>query len=141
MQRMWIAAALVLGGCPAQPPECIAVDTACAPLYVPTFDNVFAMTLEKKCGSAACHSRSTKAGGMSFEDPQHAYDALLAGRVTSGDPGCSDMIVRTSSPGADYQMPPGSALIPSERCALIQWVAAGAPGPGEPLPMTSGVAE
>ncbi len=143
MQRMWIAAALMLGGCPASPPDCLTVDTACAPLYVPTFDNVYSMTLRDDCGSArgACHSRTGQAGGMSFEDPQHAYDALLAGRVTPGNPGCSEMIVRTESPGTDYQMPPGAALIPAERCALVQWVAAGAPGPGEPLPTNFGVVE
>ena len=36
------------------------------------------------------------------------------------------MIVRTSSPGADYQMPPGDPISAAERCALIQWVQAGA---------------
>jgi hypothetical protein len=37
------------------------------------------------------------------------------------------MIVRTDSPGASYQMPPGDPLGVAERCALIQWVRAGAP--------------
>ena len=66
---------------------------------------------------------------MSFEDEAHAYAALLAGRVVAGDPACSTMIVRTDSPGASYQMPPGDPLSEPKRCALIQWVAAGAPGP------------
>jgi len=44
-----------------------------------------------------------------------------------GNPGCSLMIVRTDSPGASYQMPPGDPLSEPERCALIQWVLAGAP--------------
>ena len=47
-------------------------------------------------------------------------------RVKPGDPACSVMIVRTDSPGADYQMPPGDPLSPQERCALIQWVQNGA---------------
>jgi hypothetical protein len=64
---------------------------------------------------------------MSFQDQQHAFDALRAGRVVPGDPGCSKMIVRTDSPGATYQMPPGDPLSEPARCALIQWVAAGAP--------------
>jgi len=64
---------------------------------------------------------------MSFQDEQHAFDALRAGRVFPGDPGCSKMIVRTDSPGATYQMPPGDPLSEPVRCALIQWVAAGAP--------------
>ena len=43
-------------------------------------------------------------------------------RVSPGDAACSLMIVRTDSPGADYQMPPGDPLSEPERCALIQWV-------------------
>jgi hypothetical protein len=118
-----------LAGCTTSaPPSCITVDTSCAPLYAPTFDNVYAMTLKNTCGSerSSCHSAAGKQGGMSFEDESHAYAALLAGRVTPGDPGCSKMIVRTDSPGAGYQMPPGDPLTEPERCALIQWVQAGA---------------
>ena len=56
-----------------------------------------------------------------------AYDNLLVlGRVKPSDPSCSEMIVRTDSPGKDYQMPPGDPLTPEERCALIQWVQMGA---------------
>lgn len=125
-------AALVSSACLAcasePPPTCITVDLTCAPLYAPTFSNVYAMTLRDTCGSqrSSCHSAAGKQGGMSFEDPAHAYAALLAGRVVPGDPGCSKMIVRTSSPGADYQMPPGDAMSEAERCALIQWVQSGA---------------
>ena len=36
------------------------------------------------------------------------------------------LIVRTDSPGADYQMPPGDPLSAPERCALIHWVQNGA---------------
>lgn len=127
-----VLATVGLAGCPssASPPDCITVDPACATLYDPTFDNVYTMTLRPDCGAdrGACHSATGHKGGMSFESADVAYDALVnGGRVTPGDPGCSDMIVRTSSPGQDYQMPPGSPLIPQERCALIKWVAAGAP--------------
>jgi hypothetical protein len=116
------------------PPSCITVDTTCAPLYAPTFDNVYTTTLRDTCGSArsSCHSAAGKQGGMSFEDESHAYASLLAGRVTPGNPGCSKMIVRTDSPGASYQMPPGDPLSEPERCALIQWVQAGAPAGGVP---------
>jgi len=131
---VWLA---TLAGCPGEdaPPECIDVNVACQPLYVPTFDNVYNNTLTLGCGSerVSCHSREGQKGGMSFEDPLTAHAALLAGRVIPGNPGCSDMIVRTASPGAGYQMPPGSknaALSPAEQCALIQWVQNGAPGPG-----------
>lgn len=132
MRQLWFVAALAaasLAGCTDPAPSCITVDTTCAPLYAPTFDNVYAMTLRDTCGSqrSSCHSAAGKQGGMSFEDKSHAYAALLAGRVMPGNPGCSKMIVRTDSPGADYQMPPGDPLSEPERCALIQWVQAGAP--------------
>ena len=132
MRRMWLAVWLAaLAGCPdAGPPACAAVETSCTPLYMPTFDNVFNNTLKSGCGSqlGSCHSAGG-AGKMSLADPAAAYASLLAGRVTAGDPGCSEMIVRTVATGADYQMPPGTALGAAERCSLIQWVAAGAPGP------------
>lgn len=119
-----------LAGCPSEPPPaCITVDTSCAPGYVPTFTNVYQNTLQQSCGStrSSCHSAAGHAGGMSFADQQTAYDNLMMnGRVKAGDPGCSKLIVRTSSPGADYQMPPGDPLEAPARCALIQWVQQGA---------------
>jgi hypothetical protein len=133
----WFWLVLALGGCPSEPPPaCITVDKTCAPGYVPTFDNVYKNTLAKSCGSdkASCHSASGHMDGLSFADSATAYTDLLApsgkdpkrNRVVPGDPACSLMIVRTDSPGADYQMPPGDPLPEPERCALIQWVLAGA---------------
>ena len=122
-----------LGGCTEQPPACITtIDLACQPLYVtPSFDPVYNMTLKTTCGSdrSSCHSATGHMGGMSFETEATAYAALLDGRVMPGDAECSKMIVRTSSPGKDYQMPIGDPLSAPEACALIQWVQAGAPGP------------
>jgi len=67
-------------------------------------------------------------------DEATAYASLVGrGFVEPGNAACSDMIVRITSVGAAYQMPQGpasSALSPAEQCSLIQWVAAGAPGPG-----------
>ena|SRR5436190_19258737 len=120
----------LLAGCPEEePPPCITVDLACQAGYVPTYDNVFENTLSVNCGStqSACHSATGRAGGLSFADQPTAYALLLQeGRVKPFDPACSEMIVRTSSPGHDYQMPPGDPLSPEERCALIQWVQNGA---------------
>ena len=126
-----VAIACALAGCPGeeQPPICITVDTACAPLYPPTFANVYANTLRPTCGATngSCHSAAGKKGGLSFADEQTAYDGLLNTRVKPGDPGCSEMVVRSSSPGTDYEMPPGGGLNVAARCALLQWVQAGAP--------------
>jgi hypothetical protein len=124
---------LALAGCPeTPPPECKTMDTACAPLaYMPTFDMIYSNTLKETCGStnSSCHSASNHAGGLSFESQDVAYQMLLDStqhRVVPGDPSCSEMVVRTDSPGADYQMPPGDALSEGERCVLIQWVLQGA---------------
>lgn len=132
MTRRCVGVALVaLAGCPSEPPPaCTTVDVTCAPLYEPTFANVYANTLVDGCGSdrASCHSDRGRAGGMSFADPDSAYAALLDnGHVKPGDPSCSEMIVRVVGVGKDYQMPPGDPLDEAEACALVQWVQAGAP--------------
>src|SRR5689334_23271273 len=106
MRRMLFAALTgalpaALAACPSDAlPACTTVDTACSPLYDPTFANVYNTTLRVGCGStlSSCHARGG-AGRMSLEDPTTAYQSLLAGRVSPGDPGCSEMIVRTTSPG------------------------------------------
>ena len=67
-------------------------------------------------------------------DAQTAYEHLLAPsrddpsrtRVVPGDAACSPLVVRTGMPGAGYQMPPGDALTPQERCAVALGVAMGA---------------
>lgn len=133
---MYLALPATLAACPSEPPpECIApehaIDESCAPGYVPTFTNVYNNTIQKGCGSdkSSCHNASNHAGGLSFADQDTAYEQLLAPgqkRVIPGDPACSEMIVRTSSPGEDYQMPPGDALTAPARCALVQWVLQGA---------------
>jgi Planctomycete cytochrome C len=128
---LYALALVAIAGCPSEdaPPMCITVDTACTPLYAPTFTNVYTNTLKTNCGSAnsSCHSASGMKGGLSFATEQAAYDNLMNGRVTAGDAACSEFVVRTSSPGTDYEMPPGAPLSASARCALLQWVQAGAP--------------
>lgn len=128
---------LVLAGCPeTPPPACITVDTSCAPGYQPTFHNVYANTLVPDCSmTSACHSAAGHQADLSFGgDEASAYAALMANssidpsraRVVAGNAACSLTIVRTDSPGTDYQMPKGTALSKEESCALIQWVQAGA---------------
>ncbi len=141
MRAVVLGLAVAVCGCTrTPPPACITVDTECTSNYVPTFDNVYNNTLANSCGSQrnSCHSESGHMANLSMADEPTAYAALLDNssidpsrkRVVPGDPSCSLMIVRTDSPGADYQMPIGDALSAGDRCALIQWVAAGAPGPG-----------
>ena len=138
MHRAWLSA-LAVAGCTHTPPQCITVDTTCAPGYVPTFHNIYTNTITTACGptNSSCHSTSFHAGGMSFADEPTAYAALLAPkstidpsrpRLVPGDPACSLVVVRTDSPGEWYQMPPppGDPIMPGERCAIIQWVLAGA---------------
>jgi len=130
---VWISAAFALAGCTGcqqkePPPTCITVNTACAPLYTGTFTTVYAMTIAQDCGAdkGSCHSASGDSG-LSFATEQAAFDSLLSTYVTAGDPGCSELVVRTSSTGKDYQMPQGSPLSEAEQCALRKWVEAGAP--------------
>jgi hypothetical protein len=136
---MRLVLAVALAGCQSPPPKCITVDTSCTAAYVPNFHDIYVNTLQNGCGStnSGCHSFAGHAGGMSFADEATAYAALLAPRsvidpsrprVMPGDPACSLVVVRTDSPGASYQMPPppGQAIGSGERCAIIQWVLAGA---------------
>ncbi|MBA3457582.1 MAG: hypothetical protein H0T42_31160 [Deltaproteobacteria bacterium] len=130
MRVTWFAVAVLLGGCPSDPPPpctTTALDLACSPQYMPTFNNVFENTLKMDCGSGrnSCHSDSGD-GSMSLADVDTAYDSLLDGRVAPGDAACSELIVRTHDTDTDYQMPPGSPISVTERCALLHWVANGA---------------
>ena len=99
------------------------------PGYMPIFPKVYSNTLMPNCGynDGSCHSASGRAGGLSFATEQDAFDGLMMlGRVKPGNPSCSEFIVRTNSPGKDYQMPPGDPLSTEEQCALVQWVQDGA---------------
>lgn len=135
---MWsyvvLAVAVAGAGCSsgADPTECNDATTAtCNPLYTPTFDHVYTMTLQPHCGSdsRSCHSDSGMAGGMSFATIDQAYSALLEpgqDRVIPGDIHCSIMLIRVMSDDSSIQMPRGSSLPDAEKCSLIQWVDQGA---------------
>lgn len=115
-------------GCGGDELACVEVDLACQPLYPPTFDNVFASTLAPKCGveGGACHSATGRKAGLVLDDRDEAYRLLVdGGRVIPGEPSCSILVERVYAP-ASLRMPPGRTLADAERCALVQWVAAGA---------------
>ena len=115
-------------GCGSGESSCVEVDLACQPLYEPTFDEIHERTLVPKCAlsGTACHSNEGAKNGLSLEDPDTAYELLLRSRTTPGDPSCSLLVRRIESGDSDFQMPPGSPLGAAERCAIIQWVEAGA---------------
>jgi hypothetical protein len=111
--------------------ECVEdLPASCTPLYDPTFDNVFNNTLRPTCAApgASCHSAAGERGGLVFEDPDRSYELLVGEeRALAGDAACSEMVVRIESDDPDVVMPPGAPLAAAERCAIAQWIAAGAP--------------
>lgn len=125
-------AALALAGCgEGEPPRCTTIDAQCTPRYAPTFSNVYENTLRQSCGSqsSVCHSAAGRKGGLSLESAAVAHAELVAGgRVVPQDPACSELVVRIHGEGSSYLMPPGAALPAADRCAIEQWIAAGAPG-------------
>lgn len=127
-----VAAAPLLAACPQEALECVEVDPQCAPLYEPTFANVYAMTIEPKCSvSGSCHAGASPRGGLDLSTPDGAYAALLqAGedRVIPGEPSCSEVVMRAATELRQYRMPPGNdTLSAPEQCAVQRWIAAGAP--------------
>lgn len=131
-----LCAGALLAGCggeSAPPSTCVAgLDRTCAPLYTPTFDQVYARTLKPTCAlsGASCHASEGAMGGLVFADPDAAYAALLGqegnkAHVVAGDAACSSIVERLSAPSATV-MPPGAPLADAERCAVIQWIEDGA---------------
>jgi hypothetical protein len=125
--RRWLVVVLAVGGCSDAPPTCATVETACAPLYAPTWDNVYTQTVVRSCGGnrSACHAAGGD-GEIDLSSREIAYDSLVPAHVTGGDAMCSGLVVRVHGAGEDYLMPPGTPLRESERCAIAQWVEAGA---------------
>lgn len=102
-----------------------APDLSCAPLYEPTFDNVYDVTIAQKCAvsGASCHGVAGNQGGLTLEGRDAAHAALSA----ETDAQCAPLVVRTHTSDAGTQMPPGAPLSEAELCAIRQWVAAGTP--------------
>ncbi len=122
-------------------PACISVDfdlTECAPLYQPTFDNVYQNTLLPGCvfEGGSCHSDAQASGatanGLEFSSADAAHAALMGdagGRpfVDVEDVSCSLFFVRLAVDDADLRMPPGeSPRSDAELCAIAQWIEGGA---------------
>ncbi len=112
-------------GCITAPSE------ECSPLYEPVWNKVFAK-LNSRCalGGGACHAADGNKGGLTLVDSDAAYEQLLkpssgAPHVVPGDPDCSLLMVRLEA-DPSKSMPPGNPLSPEERCAVSQWIRAGA---------------
>ena len=108
------------------------LELTCAPLYDPTFDQVYTRTLKPTCAlsGASCHASEGKRGGLVFADADSAYAALLGEggakpHVVAGDATCSLLIERLDAADARV-MPPGSPLADAERCAVARWIQNGA---------------
>ena len=122
--------ALAVLGCDDDPPaqSCLAGDpTDCAPLYEPTFENVYDRTLLGSCavGGSACHGSEGRTSALRLGDPASAHAALMA-YVTPGDAICSPLSTRLDGIGAG-QMPPGGPLNEAAKCSIRQWISNGAP--------------
>lgn len=114
--------------------ECVEIDPSCTPLYPPTWENVFANTLDPKCGlgGGTCHAGASARAGLRLDQSDLAYQGLTdpsKDYVLVDDVACSELIQRIYSTSDKLRMPKGSSLPMAERCALTQWVLAGAPGP------------
>ena len=109
---------------------CVQVDTACQPLYEPTFANIFQNTLVPSCGVAgvACHAPEGAAGGLVFADIEQSYQQLAgdSARIDPDNVGCGALLSRLGSTEPSYQMPPSAPLAEAELCAIRQWVVSGA---------------
>ena len=108
---------------------CVEVETDCTPQYEPTWDNVFAETLQPTCGvgGSSCHATDGAKGGLVLDDTDTAWSGLVEdGRVLEGDAGCSLLIGRLESEDSAEQMPPGDRLSEEERCAVRLWIENGA---------------
>jgi hypothetical protein len=69
--------------------------------------------------------------GLVLLGRDEAYDHLLGetdsrARVVPGDPECSLLVQRLESTDPQFVMPVGMRLPEGQRCAVRQWVAAGA---------------
>jgi hypothetical protein len=126
--------AALLVGCKGNEASCVTgISTECAPLYAPTFDQIYARTLAPTCAQPGmdCHGSAGVQGGLFFTTPDSAYSLLLGhadghARVIPNDPACSILVERIEASDASRLMPPGAPLSPAEQCSIIQWISQGA---------------
>ena len=113
------------------PSACLdaGVDTSCTPAYGPTYDALYANTFQRACAASgvSCHASTGRQADLDFGDPDRGYEGLTRGMVQPGNPECSVLVQVVLSTDGKTRMPPGRSLSESETCAIIQWIARGAP--------------
>jgi hypothetical protein len=145
--RWGIFVALASTACPGPAectedlPACVELPFdpgSCAPLYPPTFDDVFDQTLSDSCApqGSYCHSTPGSSGAdahdLVFADADQAYEALMGdvdGRpfVDPSTPECSVLLVRLATDNDCLRMPKGETpLGAAELCAIARWIDEGA---------------
>lgn len=111
-------------------PVCIdaGIDPTCTPAYEPTWDALFTKTFKPGCAfsGVSCHAAKGHQGNLNFEDIDAAYTDVTHGKVVPGKPECSTIVHRIVSTDGNERMPPAAALSAGEKCAIAQWITAGA---------------
>ncbi len=138
MTRAWmLLMSCCLFACGGEEPgECLlALSTDCEARFAPTYTNIFQQSLRASCGGpgVSCHGDAGRQAGLAFVSEQESYDLLLGNlgdrpRVIAGDPDASLLLQRLECSAPQRRMPLNSEPLPATvRCAIVQWVAAGAP--------------
>jgi hypothetical protein len=115
-----------------------------------TFENVYSTVFEGAgCTSSACHGAPAKTSNFDLSSIDAAYTQLVGADgkgqpqpcpvnmdpyVTPGDPDKSYLVAKCTMGATNIcggTMPLGGALSPALLKVLSDWIAAGAPGPGE----------
>jgi len=132
---LFLVLMLALAGCPSNPAEepivCLEAGAlpSCTPAYEPTYENVYARTFQPTCAKSgfSCHSPEGKQGGLDFFDKEAVFADMRKSSVRAGSPECSSLVQRLVSLDPFVRMPPGKSLEADQQCAVIQWIANGAP--------------
>lgn len=114
----------LLSGCQG---DCVKLPESCTPQYNPSsFEAVYANTISGSCALSGCHAGAVGQGGLALGSTEDdAYKALSV-FIVPGDAACSELIDHLEPAGLG-DMPPGATLAEEERCAVRQWIDAGAP--------------
>ena len=110
--------------------SCLDLPETCTPQYEPGFDAVYANTVRTSCALSGCHGNGAASGGLAMGSTASEAWTALGGYVDPGSPACS-LLLDHLEPAGIGDMPPGEPLSEEERCAIREWIVAGAPPPTE----------